>query len=113
MDELQSRWKALYKKCSRTGLVLRKQAEMIQEVVTLVGEIAADYRLMRKPHMPGNPADPWLIALGKHYGYTVVSDERGPNSAAKIPGVCRTLGVRCIDRHAFARELGITLTARP
>jgi len=86
---------------------------MIQEVVTLAGEIAADYRLMRKPHMPGNPADPWLIALGKHYGYTVVTDERGANDLAKIPGVCNALGVRCIDRHAFASELGITLVPRP
>ena len=113
MDELQSRWKPLYRKCSGTGLVLRKEFEMIQEVVTLAGTIAADYKLMRKPHMPGNPADPWLIALGKHYGYTVVSDERGRNSLGKIPGVCNAEGVRCIAPHAFASEVGITLRPRP
>jgi hypothetical protein len=63
--------------------------------------------------MPGNPADPWLIALGKHYGYTVVSDERGATNLAKIPGVCNDLGVRCVDRHAFASELGINWRPRP
>ena len=44
-----------------------------------------------------DPADPWLIGCAKHYGYTLVTDQR-PASTKKIPYVCRQQGVdvRCI-----------------
>ncbi len=60
-------------------------------------------------------ADPWLIAIAKEEGFTVVSDEKKnvnlhthkPHKAAKIPDVCEGLGVRCIDRITFFKEIGL------
>ena len=39
-----------------------------------------------------DPADPWLIGCAKHYGYTLVTDER-KTSTKRIPYVCRQQGV--------------------
>jgi len=39
-----------------------------------------------------DPADPWLIGCAKHYGYTLVTDERKA-STKRIPYVCRQQGV--------------------
>ena len=42
-------------------------------------------------------ADPFLIATAKVNGQTVVTEETGPDSLRKIPGVCRALKVPCIN----------------
>jgi Domain of unknown function (DUF4411) len=42
-------------------------------------------------------ADPFVIALAKVWGYTVITEETGPTSLAKIPGVCGALKVPCIN----------------
>lgn len=38
-------------------------------------------------------ADPFLIATAEVHGYTVVTEETGPDSLRKIPGVCTALNV--------------------
>ena len=38
-------------------------------------------------------ADPFLIATAQVYGFTVVTEETGPTSYGKIPGVCNALNV--------------------
>ena len=40
-------------------------------------------------------ADPFVIAMAEFHGYTVVTEETGPDSLKKIPGVCRALHVPC------------------
>ena len=42
-------------------------------------------------------ADPFVIALAKIGGHTVVTEETGPDSLRKIPGVCRAMGVPNIN----------------
>jgi len=42
-------------------------------------------------------ADPFLIAMAEVYGYTVITEETGPDSLRKIPGVCRALKVPSIN----------------
>jgi hypothetical protein len=42
-------------------------------------------------------ADPFVIALAKVGGYTVITEETGPTSLAKIPGVCNAMKVECIN----------------
>jgi hypothetical protein len=42
-------------------------------------------------------ADPFVIALAKVNGYTVVTEETGPASLAKIPGVCAVMKVPCLN----------------
>ena len=42
-------------------------------------------------------ADPFVIAQSKVGGYTVITEETGPTSLAKIPGVCNAMKVDCIN----------------
>lgn len=42
-------------------------------------------------------ADPFLIATAEVNGFTVVTEETGPDSLRKIPGVCRALNVPSIS----------------
>lgn len=42
-------------------------------------------------------ADPFLIAMAEIHGHTVVTEETGPDSLRKIPGVCRALKVPSIN----------------
>lgn len=42
-------------------------------------------------------ADPFVIALSKVAGYTIVTEETGPTSLSKIPGVSNAMKVECIN----------------
>lgn len=42
-------------------------------------------------------ADPFVIALAKVSRYTVITEETGPTSLAKIPGVCKAMNVDCVN----------------
>jgi hypothetical protein len=42
-------------------------------------------------------ADPFVIAQAKVGSYTVITEETGPTSLAKIPGVCNAMKVECIN----------------
>lgn len=42
-------------------------------------------------------ADPFLIATAEVHGFTVVTEETGPDSLRKIPGVCRALKVPSVN----------------
>lgn len=42
-------------------------------------------------------ADPFVIALAKVNGYTVITEETGLTSLSKIPGVCNAMNVECIN----------------
>jgi predicted nucleic acid-binding protein len=42
-------------------------------------------------------ADPFLIATAEVHGHTVVTEETGPDSLRKIPGVCRAMNVPSIN----------------
>jgi nucleotide-binding universal stress UspA family protein len=55
-------------------------------------------------------ADPFVIALARRHGLTVVSEERrsGNPSAPKIPNVCAARGVRCVNLLGLMADLGWT-----
>lgn len=42
-------------------------------------------------------ADPFVIAMAKVHGYTVITEETGPTSLSKIPGVCNAEKIDCIN----------------
>lgn len=79
------------------------------DVVEWAGRIADDFEFLFDLTGSKNPdpADPWLIACAKVYGYTLVTDER-QSSTKKIPFVCRQQGldVRCIGGLTLIEELG-------
>lgn len=59
-------------------------------------------------------ADPWVIALAKLRGWTVISQETSaaekhkPPKSYYIPDVCRDLGVPCINLLGLMRKEGWT-----
>lgn len=62
-------------------------------------------------------ADPWLIAIAKEKGYTIVTDEiknpnlnlKNPSKSVKIPDVCHGMGVRCITMNQFFEKVGLLI----
>lgn len=61
-----------------------------------------------------DPADPWLVAVAKVYGYTVVTNE-SERSSLKIPAACRLpqIGCRCINGAHFLFEVNIVSEIKP
>lgn len=53
-------------------------------------------------------ADPFVIALAKHRGWTVINRERykspDPKGRPNIPNVCAHYGVECVDLNEFFRR---------
>jgi hypothetical protein len=56
--------------------------------------------LKRKPAL----ADPWVISAASAWGLTVVTSE-SPDSPRKIPGVCSSEGIPCVDLFGMFRGL--------
>lgn len=52
-------------------------------------------------------ADPWVIALAKVRGLTVISEEipvaSDPNARPRIPDACNRFGIRCVSLFGMAR----------
>jgi len=55
-----------------------------------------------------DPADPWIIAMARKYGYAVVTEETPAAEKAKsprktpIPDVCQALGMTCLNLRGLA-----------
>mgnify|MGYP001177762623 FL=1 len=82
----------------------------VLEHVRICGKYRSDALAGDKGWAHERIADPWLIAIAKHDGYTLVtSEQRDVNmhvkghiaKAAKIPDVADALGVQVIDRNKF------------
>lgn len=60
-------------------------------------------------------ADPWLIAAGDAYHYTIITQEqsigplskKNPCGRPKIPDIAREMNVRCENLFYFMRQMGI------
>lgn len=85
----------------------------VKSLIDTVNDLAPD---LYEPFGGKNPdpADPWLIAVARHYGFTLVTDEN-PNSRTKIPMVCDypELKCRCISGPHFHWETGIVKEYKP
>ncbi|MCX7768831.1 MAG: DUF4411 family protein [Flavobacteriales bacterium] len=83
---------------------LQAEANAIQERYPELVDVKSGYE----------SADPWVIALAKLNGWTVVSQETSANEKRKppksyyIPDVCRDLGVPCINLLGLMRKEGWT-----
>ncbi len=73
-------------------------------------EIQARYPELADVRSGHESADPWVIALARLRGWTVVSQETSVNEKRKppksyyIPDVCRELGVPCINLLGLMRK---------
>lgn len=62
-------------------------------------------------------ADPWIVAIAKADDLVVVTGElknhnlsaTNPSKSAKIPDVCNSLGIRCIDMNSFFKEIKLSI----
>jgi hypothetical protein len=82
--------------------------EKIQELLAAI--MKAHPRLVdTKKNRSG--CDPWVIALAQARNLTVVTGERGSGKIEKpkIPDVCKSLNVSCIEMIDFFRKLGLRI----
>jgi len=101
-DDMISRW-------AKKNRCLFK--ELDQEQTTEVSNIVRQFPLLVDTDKTVEDADPFLIALAKVYGWTVVTQERprrSPDAKPKIPDVCEYFNIRSIDVFGFFRECGWT-----
>lgn len=78
---------------------LRMFVALEEDIQLAVTEVLTLSERMVGSQKGRNAADPWVIALAKVRGLTVVTMERasGNLNRPKIPDVCDTLSVPCID----------------
>lgn len=71
-------------------------------------EVQKIARLLINAHKIKSNADPFLVAAGKKYGYTIVSAENRmkPIEKPKIPNLCDQLGVPCMTLLEFIKANG-------
>ena len=74
-----------------------------------VAEVLARYPGMIDVSGRANAADPFIVALARLRGLTVVTQERpGSAQSPKIPYVCKGLGLPCVNLIQFMRAEGWT-----
>lgn len=100
----------------RSIFEVRPEDQYTTEVQAIIDELGNKAPWLWEQTGTGNPdpADPWLIAIGKSCGYTVVTNER-QRAQKKIPSACRfpSIDCRCISGPHFLVEVEIVTDIRP
>ena len=80
-----------------------------EEVQMEVRSILAEYRGLVEGGKKNNNADPFVIAIAKISGCSVVSEESRTNNlnSPKIPDVCFGIGIPCLTFVDFSREMNL------
>ena len=74
-------------------------------------EVLAQHPLLMKATKNRNGADPFVIATAQVRSLTVVTEEQGgTDTKPKIPSVCATLRVPCVNVLSFIRNQGWSFT---
>ncbi|MDE0610805.1 MAG: DUF4411 family protein [Anaerolineaceae bacterium] len=69
--------------------------------------IIEEYGLNQASHSSRIVADPFVVSLAKCHGLTVVTEEkRGARESPKIPFICQSENVKCLNILDFMREMG-------
>lgn len=75
------------------------------EYLQLIGKITREHPTMSRARSRKFSADPYVIALAKLQGYTVVADESNIRANRKIPGACHKFGVCCVTLEEFIGKI--------
>jgi Domain of unknown function (DUF4411) len=75
------------------------------EYLQLIGKITHEHPSMSRARSRKFAADPYVVALAKLQGYTVVADESRARVNRKIPGACRKLDVCCLTLEEFVEKI--------
>lgn len=103
-------------KSHRDKFQIRADEQFDQRVSECIEHLGNSARYLWEQHGGKNPdpADPWIVAVAKVYGYTVVTNEK-PKSETKIPAACRLpqMKCRCIRGPHFLYEVGLVTEIKP
>lgn len=77
-----------------------------------VGRITHDHPAMSRATGSRTPADPYVVALAQIENHVVVANESMKRPNRKIPGVCKTLGIRCITLAEFISAARSTMKVK-
>jgi hypothetical protein len=110
-EELSRKDDALLKWAKRQQGLFRDLDSFQQEHVS---EMLAKYPRLIEQKKGRSGADPFVIALARVSGATVVTGENddGTHEKPKIPTVCTAYGVRCIKVLDFIRDNGWVFSHR-
>lgn len=87
---------------ARKHIFLTPQAGELQFVAGILAVPNFQALIGMKQQLNGTPvADPFVIALAKVQGGTVVTEEELKMNAAKIPNVCQHYGIPCVNLEKF------------
>jgi hypothetical protein len=116
-DELKSHGKAFDAlRSHKLKFVIPTKEQYCAEVKRLIEEIGnkAGFLWEQTGGKNPDPADPWLIAVAVHYGYTVVTNESAAKNT-RIPAACKIDGIkcRCISGPHFLFEAKIVTEIKP
>jgi hypothetical protein len=90
----------------------KRNQKMFEELdvdqIIEVKAIVKDFPKLIDERKTTDDADPFIIALARSRGWTVVTLEKVSNNPEKpkIPDVCKNLGVECIDLFELCRKEG-------
>ena len=67
--------------------------------------IVNEYPKLIEVNNPGEQSDPYVIALAKLKGFTVLTNEKYSEGGKKIkiPFICKEMSIKCINTHEFYR----------
>jgi hypothetical protein len=83
------------------------------EIVRIAASIQNQFPNLVKEVKGRSLADPFVIALAKQEGATVVTlEDKGSEKNPKIPFVCHSLKIKSVDLFAFIKEQGIKFEVR-
>jgi hypothetical protein len=113
MDELKNRFPKIHERIKPY-----QKFFLVEDGLLYSASVIAELRIIQEQH-PGlyrptgnnNSADPFLIAVAKQMGVTVVTDEKrqGPKHKHKIPWVCTQRNVGSIDGLSYLISIGCDL----
>ena len=89
--------------------------DITEDVQKFIRDVLKSYPRLVDTTKDRSMADPWVIAHALAEKATVVTKEMMTGAGStriKIPDVCGTFNVRCINDFAFVREVGITFSAQ-
>jgi predicted nucleic acid-binding protein len=102
LEELSKKDDELHKWAKATKGLFQPLKEDIQ---TAVSEILQKFPRMMEEGRDRNTADPFVVAMAKARGLTVVTTERSGSKKPKIPDVCQHFGIPSLGLVGLLREL--------
>lgn len=114
-DEIERKSDELFEWVKNSQIPVRPMTEGVQKALRRLYEKDPKHRRLADTAKNRSMADPWVIAHAMDEEAVVVTKEEKivtPGSQkVKIPNVCDTMGVRCIQDFEFIKEVNIKFQA--